>query len=158
MEGNGQDIGLLGASQVGDVCVKRHSLLGSGGLCNCHGDTENGVGTELLLVLGSVELVQEGVDSRLVLDINFLLDQSRGNGVVDVGDSLGDALATPFGLVSIAELASLVGASGRTRRNDGTVKPGLGDDVNLDGGVALEAVSSVVNPWLGEQGVPTRES
>lgn len=143
LTGNGKDVGLLGASQVGDVSVERDTLLSGSGLCNGHGDTEDGVGTQLLLVLGAIELVQEGVDSGLVLDVDSLLDESGGNGVVHVGDSLGDTLAAPLGLVSIAEFASLVGASRGTGGDDGTVKAGLGDNVDLNGRVALLSVSEV---------------
>jgi hypothetical protein len=139
--GNGQNIGLLGAGQVGDVSVQRNTLLGSGSLGNGHGDTEDGVGAELGLVLGAIELVQEGIDSGLVLDVESLLDQSRGNLLVDVGDSLGDTLASPLGLVAIAELAGLVGASGGTGGDNGAVKASLGDNVDLDGGVTLETLA-----------------
>ena len=137
LTGYGKNVGLLGAGQVGDVCVERDALLGSGGLCDGHGDTEDGVGAELLLVLGSVELVQEGIDGGLVLDIDGLLDEGRGNGVVDVGDSLGHTLTTPLGLVAIAEFAGLVGASGGAGWDDGAVQTGLGDNVDLNGRVAL---------------------
>jgi hypothetical protein len=139
--GYGKDVGLLGASQVGDVGVERDTLLGSCGLCDGHGDTEDGVGTQLLLVLCAIELVQEGIDGGLVLDIDLLLDEGRGDGVVDVGDSLGDTLAAPLGLVAIAKLAGLVGASGGAGRNDGTVQAGFGDDVDLDGWVTLNDMS-----------------
>lgn len=125
------------------MCVERDTLLGGCCLCDGHGHTKDGVGAQLLLVLGAIELVQEGVNSGLVLDVDLLLDQSWGNGVVDVGDSLGDTLTTPLGLVSIAEFASLVGASGGTGRHDGTVKAGLGDDVDFDGRITLEIVSNV---------------
>jgi hypothetical protein len=124
LTGYGKDVGLLGASQVGDVGVERDTLLGSCGLCDGHGDTEDGVGTQLLLVLCAIEL-----------------DEGRGNGVVDVGDSLGDTLAAPLGLVAIAKLAGLVGASGGAGRNDGTVQAGFGDDVDLDGWVTLNDMS-----------------
>jgi len=136
-EGNGQNVGLLGAGQVGDVSVERDTLLSGGGLSNGHGDTEDGVGTELSLVLGSIELVEESVDSGLVLDVDVLLDQSRGDLVVDVGNGLGDTLAAPLALVTIAELASLVGTGGGTGGDDGAVKASLGDDIDLDGGVTL---------------------
>ena len=36
LTGYGKDVGLLGASQVGDVCVERDTLLGSSGLCDSH--------------------------------------------------------------------------------------------------------------------------
>jgi hypothetical protein len=137
LTGNGENVGLLGAGQVGDVCVERDTLLGSRGLCDGHGDTENGVGAELLLVLRAIELVQESINGGLVLDVDGLLDKGRGNGVVDVGNSLGHALTTPLGLVSIAEFAGLVGAGGGTGGDDGTVQTGLGDNVNLNGWVAL---------------------
>jgi len=123
------------------VCVQRDTLLGSRGLCNGHGDTEDSVGTQLLLVLCAIELVQESIDGGLVLDVDLLLDEGWGNGVVDVGDSLGDTLTTPLGLVSIAEFAGLVRASGSAGRNDGTVQAGLSDDVNLNGWVALRVMS-----------------
>jgi hypothetical protein len=137
LTGDGENVGLLGASQVGDVCVERDALLGSRSLCDGHGDTENGVGTELLLVLRAIKLVQESINSRLVLDVDGLLDEGRGNGVVDVGNSLCHTLTTPLGFVSIAEFAGLVGAGGGTGRDDGTVQTGLGDNVNLNGWVAL---------------------
>jgi hypothetical protein len=139
--GNGQNVGLLGAGQVGDVSVERDTLLGSGGLSNGHGDTEDGVGAELGLVLGAIELVQESINGGLVLDVESLLDQSGGNLLVDVGDSLGHTLASPLGLVSIAEFAGLVRASGGTGGDDGAVKASLGDDVDLDGGVTLETLA-----------------
>jgi hypothetical protein len=137
LTGNGKNVGLLGASQVGDVCVERDALLSSCGLCDGHGNTENGVGTELLLVLCAIELVEESINGGLVLDIDLLLDQSWGNDVVDIADSLGHTLTTPLGLVSVAEFASLVGASRGAGGNDGAVQAGLGDNVNLDGWVAL---------------------
>ena len=56
----------------------------SGSLGNGHRDTEDGVGTKLGLVLGSVELVEEVVNSGLVLDIDVGLDQLWSNDVVDV--------------------------------------------------------------------------
>jgi hypothetical protein len=83
-------------------------LLSSTGLGNSQTDTEDGIGTKLGLVGGAIEAVKELVDCGLVLDVEVLLDQSGGNDGVDVLDSLGDALATPLGLVAISELASFV--------------------------------------------------
>jgi hypothetical protein len=143
LTGYRENVGLLGTSQVGDVCVERNTLLSGCGFCNGHGNTKNGVSTELLLVLGAIELVQESIDSGLVLDVDALLDQGRSDGVVDVANSLGDTLATPLGLVSIAEFAGLMGAGGGAGRDNGTVQAGLGDNVDLDGRVALMDVSIV---------------
>jgi hypothetical protein len=169
-EGNGENVGLLGAGKVADVGVERDTLLGGGGLGHGHGDTEDGVGTNLGLVGGAIELVKESVDGGLVLDVKVLLDEGRGNDLVDVGDGLGHTwsslselvpyavfrcscfltLASPLALVTITELAGLVGAGGGTGGNDGAVKAGLGDDVDLDGGVSTGVVD-VAGVDLGDR-------
>lgn len=103
--------------------------------------------------LRSVELVQEGINGRLVLDIDLLLNQGRCDDVVDVGHGLGDALAAPLGFVSITKLASFVGAGGSARRYDGTVKTGFADEVDLDGWVTARVVDGTgVNPGDGHVG------
>lgn len=103
-------------------------LLSGCSLGHGHGHAEDGVGTEVGLVLGAIELVHEVIDGLLVLDVDAGLDQLWGDLVVDVGDSLEDTcvvsmvpvcnfslqlmltLAAPVRLVTITELASLVGA------------------------------------------------
>ena len=149
-----ENVGLLGASQVGDVCVERDTLLGSRGLCDGHGDTENGVGTELGLVGGTVKLVHELVDGALVLDVEVLLDESGSNDIVDVGDGLEDTLAAPLGLVTITELAGLVGTGGSTGGNDGTVETGLGDCMGPK--VSQEASKQIESKNRHYQGQPQR--
>jgi hypothetical protein len=108
-ERNGKDVWLLGSGKVGDVSVERDALLGGGGLCNGHAHTEDRIGTELGLVLGAVQLVQELVDLGLVFDVDGLFDQGRCDYVVDVTHGLGDTLSTPFGLVAVTEFAGFVG-------------------------------------------------
>jgi len=83
-------------------------LLSSCGFGNSQTDTEDSIGTEGSLVWGSIKLDQELINLGLVLDINVLLDESRANDVVNVGDSLGNTLSSPLGAVSITELNSLV--------------------------------------------------
>ena len=126
--------------------IKRNALLSSGGLGDGHGDTENGVGTKLALVWGSIEFEKELVDSGLVLTSTLAF--KRAGAMVSltcvllvplllvpralktcVLDSLEDTLATPLLLVTIAELDSLVGTSRGTRWDNGAVKTGLGDEV-----------------------------
>jgi hypothetical protein len=72
------------------VCVQWDTLLNSSGLCNSHADTQNGVGTELCLVWGTIERLDELVNLGLVLEVNVLLDQSWSNDIVDIGDGLED--------------------------------------------------------------------
>ena len=72
-----EDVGLLCACKVGDVGIKRNSLvtvsrfsislniaylLGSGSLCDSHADTEDSISTKFSLVWSSIEIVQELVD------------------------------------------------------------------------------------------------
>jgi hypothetical protein len=90
LEGNGEDIGLLGTGEVGDVSVERDTLLSSTSLCDSQTDTEDGISTEVGLVGSSVKLVEELVNLGLVLHIDVLLDQSGANGLVNVLDGLED--------------------------------------------------------------------
>lgn len=61
-------------------------------------------------------------------------------------------LASPLALVTITELAGLVGAGGGTRGDDGAVETGLGDNVDLDGGVSTRVVD-VAGVDLGDRHV-----
>lgn len=74
----------------GVLCGYKEDLLSSGSLRNRHGNTKNGVGAQLCLVRRAIELVEEFIDLCLFLDVQILLDQSGSNGVVDVGDGLGN--------------------------------------------------------------------
>lgn len=90
LEGNREDVGLLGTGEVGDVSVERDTLLSSTSLGDSQADTQDGVGTQVVLVGGTIELVEELIDLGLVLDIQVLLDDGRANLVVDIGDGLQD--------------------------------------------------------------------
>lgn len=94
LEGNGEDVGLLGTGKVGNVNVERDTLLGGGSLGNGQGDTKDGVGTKVTLVGSAIELVQELINLSLVLDVNVLLDESGANGLVDVLDGLEDTYSS----------------------------------------------------------------
>ena len=83
-------------------------LLGSCSLRNRKADSKNGISTKIGLVWGTVELDQELVNLRLVLNIDVLLNQGRANDFVDIGDCLEDTFPTPLALISIAELACLM--------------------------------------------------
>jgi hypothetical protein len=63
-------------------------LVSSGGLRDSHGDTEDGVSTELALVVGTVKLDEEVINLLLGGDGELGVDQSRGNDLVDVLDGL----------------------------------------------------------------------
>ena len=103
---------LLDAGQVGDVTVEGHVLVGGSGLAHGHGHAEDGVGAEVVLVLGAVEVEHDLVDLSLVDGVEVLADELGGDGLVDVLDGLEDALAVPFGLVLVAELEGLINTCG----------------------------------------------
>lgn len=86
-EGDREDVRLLGSGEVGNVGVERNALLGSTSLGNSQADTQDSISTKLALVGGSIELVEQGIDCGLVLDIDILLDESGSKDLVDILDS-----------------------------------------------------------------------
>lgn len=84
------------------------NLLSGSSLCDGQRNTKDGVCSELALVGGAVERVEEGVDGGLVLDVEVLGDHGGGDDGVDVGNGLEDTLSAPLGLVSVTELDGLV--------------------------------------------------
>ena len=83
-------------------------LLRGTGLGDGQADTQDGIGTQLGLVRSTIELVQELVDLLLLGNIDVLLDESRTDDLVDIGNSLQDTFPSPVGLVAVSELASFV--------------------------------------------------
>merc|ERR1719293_399134 len=78
-------------------------------LAHSHADTEDGVGSQLVLVVSAVQAQHELVDLLLLDGVHALGDDLRGDHVVDVVHSLLDSLAMPsVGLVP--QLKSLVNA------------------------------------------------
>jgi hypothetical protein len=91
--GSGKDVGRLDASELGQMLVQGDTLLNSSSLGDGNTDAENGVGSELTLVRGTVELDEEVIDVLLGGDLKARLDQLRGNNVVDIGDGLRNTCA-----------------------------------------------------------------
>ncbi len=83
-------------------------LLCSSGLRNGKTDSKDGIGAKLCLIWGTIELDQELINLRLVLNIDILLDDGWTNDFVDIGDCLQNTFSAPFAFISIAELACLV--------------------------------------------------
>ena len=86
--GSWKDVGWLDASELSKVLVKGDTLLNSSSLSDSNTDAEDGVGSELTLVRGTVELDKEIIDILLSGDLKARLDQLRANNVVDIGDGL----------------------------------------------------------------------
>jgi hypothetical protein len=90
---------ILVAGQIGDVPVQRHTLVGRSSLGRGHGHAEDGVGTKFALVLGAIQLQQEGIQLALVHGVDGFGHKRRRNHLVDVLDSRLHALAEPLALV-----------------------------------------------------------
>lgn len=124
-----------GSARLGNRRSRLSHFLSGTGLGNGHGDTEDGVGTQLALVRGTVQLDQQVVNLLLLGNGQTRVDQLLGDDVVDVGNSLQDTLADVGRLVAISQLDGLVD-TGRGTRGDLAAESALfGVDVNLDGGV-----------------------
>ena len=116
--GAGEDVGGLDAGELSEVSIEGEALVGGGSLGDGHGDTKDGVGAELALVVGAIKLVQEVVDLLLGSDGELGVDQSGGNDGVDVLNSLGDTLAD-VSVALVTELDGLVDTGGGTGGNLG---------------------------------------
>ena len=129
--GDGQDVG-VGAAQVleeGQVGGLR------GRLRDGQGDAQDGVGAQLALVVGAVQVDHRGVDLALVGGLEA--DELGGDLVLDGVDRVLDPLAQVTALVAIAALDGLERARGRAG-GDGSAGQDavLQEDLDLDGRVA----------------------
>ena len=129
--GHGQDVG-VGAADVLEQ-VQAGGL--GGGLGGGQGDAEDGVGAELALVGGAVELDHELVETALVGGVEA--DDLGGDDVVDVVDGLLHSLAAVTALVAVAQLNGLEGTGGGARGDGGASgSTVLQEDLDLEGRVA----------------------
>lgn len=135
VEGGNGELGLGVAGELGDVLPEGDALFGGAGLADGEGDGEDGVGAELALVLGAVELLDHVVVDVGLLDGVAALERGRDYGV-DVVDRLAYALAHEDGLVAVAQLDRLVHARARARRHGRAEKALVRVHVRLHGGVA----------------------
>lgn len=83
--------GGLDTSEISEVLVEGDTLLSGTGLSDSNGNAEDGVGTKLALVGGTVELDEEIVDFTLRGDGQARFDQLRANYIVNIGDGFADA-------------------------------------------------------------------
>ncbi|MNE33035.1 hypothetical protein D3C80_1266770 [compost metagenome] len=123
------------AVQFGDVGVQRNALGLGSGLGGGQGHGEDGVGTQLAFVLGTVQLDHRAVEGFLVGSI--LAQQQVADRAIDVGHGFQHALAQVTALVAITQLQCLAGTGGCTgRRASAADNAVLEDHIGFDGGVA----------------------
>ncbi len=106
--------------RAADIPVKRHAESIRRSLGDCERDAENRVCAEFGLRCGAVQLEHELVDAALIA--GALAEQRRGDDLVHVVHSLGNALAEVALGVAVAKLKCFVHASGSARRNSGAAK------------------------------------
>ena len=129
--GRGQQMGVDAAQ----VLVQRQARRLGSGAGNSQRHAQDGVGTELGLVGGTVRGNQRGIDGALVEGVEA--HDGISALVVDVLDGLRDALAQIAALVAIAQLASLKGTGRSARRHHrATEATVLEHNLDLDGGIA----------------------
>ena len=118
---NGQYVGVRAAQ----VLVQRQVGGGCGGVGNGQGDAEDGVGAELGLVGGAVQVDHGLVDAALVGGVEA--DQGRCDLVDDGVNGLLDTLAEVAALVAVAQLNGFVLAGGGTGRNGSAADLAVGE-------------------------------
>ena len=128
---NGEHVGVRSAQ----VLVERKVGRVSGSVSGGQGDTEDGVGAQLALVVRAVELDHDLVDDALLAGV--AAEHLLGDLLVDVLNSLENALAGVALLVAVAQLNGLELTG---RRAGGNRSAGLGavveDHLDLNGRVA----------------------
>ena len=129
--GRGQQVGIDAAQ----ILVQRQARRLGSGAGDGQRHAQDGVGTELGLVGGTVRGNQRGIDGALVEGVEA--HDGVSALVVNVLDGLRNALAQVAALVAIAQLAGLKGAGRSTRRHHRATEAAvLERDLDLDGGVA----------------------
>ena len=114
-----------------DVAVQRQFGGLGGGVQGGQGDAEDGVGAQLALVRGAVELDHQVVEGALVGGIHA--DDLRSDDLVHGLDRVQNTLAAVDGLVAIAALPSLGLTGGSAGRNQAAAFGavfGVEDDLN----------------------------
>jgi hypothetical protein len=132
---DGQDVGV----RATDVTVEREFARFSGGLGDGERHAEDGIGAELALVRGAIEIDHGLIDAELIEGIHAL--DFFEDGGVDVFDGLGDALAVVL-LAAIAQFDGFVGAGGSAGGNGGAAEAAvIQNHIDFDGGVAAAIVN-----------------
>lgn len=127
----GQQVGVDAAQ----VLVQRQARRLGSGAGDGQRHAQDGVGTELGLVGGTVRGNQRGIDGALVEGVEA--HDGVSALVIDVLDGLRNALAQIAALVAVAQLTCLKGAGRSTRRHHCAAKAAvLEHDLDLDGGIA----------------------
>ena len=118
-----------------EVLVERHAELCGRGLGHCHRDTENCIGTKVLLGRAAIEREHRGIDRRLLG--RAVTQERRSNLVVHIVDGLEHTLSKEALLVAVAKLNSFMLAGRCSRRNSRAANgTAVQLDINFNSGIA----------------------
>merc|ERR1712106_1081023 len=102
---------VLHTSQVSNVTVQRNSFMGSPCLAHGHGDPQDSIGTQLVLVLSAIQGQHEAINLLLLHRVHALGHYLRSYQVVHIVHSLLHSLAVPS-ISLVSQLKSLINTSG----------------------------------------------
>ena len=131
-------------ADAAEIAEQRLAGVGRRGMGRGQRNAEDGVGPQLALVLGAVQVDHPPVQRGLIQGVHA--GQFVGQDVVDVVDRLQHALAQVKRLVAVAKFQGLVNARARAAGNRRAAEGTVGQlHVNLDGGIstAIENLSGM---------------
>jgi hypothetical protein len=170
---NGENKRTLRVGDISNVSIERNALVTSTSLGDSKRDTKDSVGTKLVLVLSTIELEEELINSLLVSDSELGLDKSRSDDLVNVINCLLDTcgpkhmsqtlcssncphyeyhlltLAKVVSLDVVTKFKSFVDTGGGTRGNVGTEDTLGGSDFDFNSGVTTR-IKDLTSVNLGD--------
>merc|ERR1719234_547524 len=124
---------------VSDVTVERNTLVSCASLAHGHADAKDGVGAQLVLVVGAIKGQHKLVNLLLLNWVHALRHNLWGYQVVHVVHRLLDSLAMP-GLGLVPHLQGLIDTSRGSRWNCSSEDSLLSGEVDLHSGVTPRVV------------------
>ena len=82
--------------------------MGSSSFADSHWDTKNGIGSQIIFVIGVVHLQHHVIDFLLVGRINISLNQCWSNDIVYIVNGFGHTLAVPLVFILVSEFKSFI--------------------------------------------------
>jgi len=119
-----------GSAQIAE---ERKTHTRRSGTSDAEGNSKNGVGAEIGLVGGGIEICHQQVD--LLLTCGIHADQRGGDGIVYVTNSPGDSLAHPP-VAAVTQLDGFKGARRGSGRHESATETTRREDFGFDRGVS----------------------
>ena len=80
----------------------------SSSFADSHGDTKNGIGSQIIFVISVIHFQHHIIDFFLVGRIHISFNQCWSNNIVYIIDSFGYAFSMPFVLILVSEFKSFI--------------------------------------------------